>query len=192
MGIYFTSDLHLNHDREFIYKARGYDSIKEHDETIIKNWNEMISDDDLVFILGDVIMGQDLKYGLSLLSRLNGNKRIIRGNHDTNHKVEGYIAESLANPKSSIQFTGLESMTFKYGKKTFYLSHYPALVENKEVKKKIWEKVINLHGHTHQKEKFDFSLYQNYCVGLDAHNNRPVSIETIINDIENRARETKR
>ena len=34
--IYFTSDLHLGHDREFIYKDRGYDNIREMSEDIRK------------------------------------------------------------------------------------------------------------------------------------------------------------
>lgn len=35
--MYFTSDLHLNHDKEFIYKNRGFNSINEMNNTIIRN-----------------------------------------------------------------------------------------------------------------------------------------------------------
>ena len=38
--IWITSDLHLQHDKPFIYEARGFSSIQEHDEAIIKNWNK--------------------------------------------------------------------------------------------------------------------------------------------------------
>lgn len=35
--IYFTSDLHFGHDKDFIYKSRGFNSIGDHDNTIIEN-----------------------------------------------------------------------------------------------------------------------------------------------------------
>ena len=39
---YFTSDLHIGHDKDFIWKARGFNSIEEHDTQILKNWNSII------------------------------------------------------------------------------------------------------------------------------------------------------
>ena len=35
--IYFTSDLHFGDDKGFIYKPRGFNSIEDHDNTIIEN-----------------------------------------------------------------------------------------------------------------------------------------------------------
>jgi len=70
---------------------------------------------------------------------------------------------------------------WKYGKKSFYLSHYPTLVANKDDKKFLW----NLSGHTHSKNKFEYGQYHVYNVAVDAHNCYPVSIEEIIKDIKN-------
>ena len=39
-NIWFTSDLHFCHDKEFLYKPRGFNSIEEHDTAIIQNWNK--------------------------------------------------------------------------------------------------------------------------------------------------------
>ena len=39
--IYFSSDLHFSHNKDFIYKARGFTSIEEHDEEIIKRFNSI-------------------------------------------------------------------------------------------------------------------------------------------------------
>ena len=36
--IYFTSDTHFGHDRAFIYKPRGFDSLEEMENKIIENW----------------------------------------------------------------------------------------------------------------------------------------------------------
>ena len=55
--IYFTSDLHLGHDQEFIWGARGFNSVEQMNETIISRWNGMVTDDDDIYVLGDLVMG---------------------------------------------------------------------------------------------------------------------------------------
>ena len=51
--IWFTSDLHFCHDREFIYGPRGFKSVHEMNDAIIKNFNDTVAWDDDLFILGD-------------------------------------------------------------------------------------------------------------------------------------------
>ena len=53
MTIWFTSDLHFNHDKEFLYKPRGFHNVIEMNESIIEVYNKFISKDDIVYILGD-------------------------------------------------------------------------------------------------------------------------------------------
>ena len=171
---YFTSDLHIGHDKEFIWKARGFNSIEEHDTEILKRWNSLISPEDTVFILGDLCMGGNEKEWNRIYKNLNGHMKFIHGNHDTKTKIERYINEY------SMEDLGLVSL-YKYSKKrSFYLSHYPTLVSNHEDKKFLW----CLSGHTH-----DIKLFENGCgcvynVAMDAHNCTPISIEQIIKDIE--------
>ena len=100
--IWFTSDLHFGHDKEFLYKPRGFNSITEHDETIISNFNSVVSNDDVLVILGDVMLG-DNNYGIKCLNRLNGHKFIIRGNHDTDKKVAKYLELSNLLTNNSIK-----------------------------------------------------------------------------------------
>ena len=57
--IYFTSDLHIGHDRDFIWKERGFSSVEKHNEEILKRWNEVVKPEDTVYILGDLAMGQN-------------------------------------------------------------------------------------------------------------------------------------
>ena len=40
--IYFTSDLHLDHDKDFIYKERGFEDIHSHNFAILNNWNSFL------------------------------------------------------------------------------------------------------------------------------------------------------
>ena len=55
--IYVTSDLHLNHDKEFIYAARGYSSVGEMNKDLIAKFNNTVTDEDEVYILGDLCLG---------------------------------------------------------------------------------------------------------------------------------------
>lgn len=169
--IYFISDLHFNHDKEFLYGYRGFDSIEEHNKEIVKRFNSKVSDDDTVYILGDVAMG-DMDSSIELLKQLKGHKHLIRGNHCTNAKVARFIEENIFE---SIQY----ATQIKYGKFIFYLSHYEAGLGPYEGEMgKIW----CLHGHTHSKNIFnDFA--KNYNVAPEAHDCYPVEIEEIIADI---------
>ena len=54
---YFTSDTHFNHENIIKYCKRPFSSIDEHDEALIKNWNDVVPEDGIVFHLGDVGFG---------------------------------------------------------------------------------------------------------------------------------------
>ena len=75
--IYFTSDLHLGHNKPFMYEPRGFKSIQEHDKAIIDNINSIVTNEDDLYILGDIIMG-DQDRGIELLKSINGKKTIIK------------------------------------------------------------------------------------------------------------------
>lgn len=176
--IYFTSDTHFNHNKDFIYKARGFNSIQEHDEAVICNINDYVKENDDLFILGDIFMGTDYYYGIECIERINcRNIHIICGNHDTDNKIKLY--EDCEN---------VVDVTFaarlRYGKITFFLSHYPTMIDNYDEAKNI----VNLFGHTHSSKKlyfiedeFNVHTYTHmYNVGLDANDNCPISIDNIV------------
>ncbi len=79
--IYFTSDLHLGHSNVLKLCNRPFETIEEMDEYIIDNWNKKVTNNDTVYILGDV-MFRNKKPPEEYLSRLKGKKHLIRGNHD--------------------------------------------------------------------------------------------------------------
>lgn len=172
---YFTSDLHIGHDKDFIWKARGFNSIEEHDTQILKNWNNTVTYEDTVYILGDLCMSGNEKEWNRIYYNLNGNIIFIVGNHDTSNKIDKYIFDY------EMECWGLAAI-YKYSKKyRFYLSHYPTYTVNYEDKK---HPLINLHGHTHQKDKFFNNNPYMYNVALDAHDCTPVTITQIIEDIK--------
>ena len=176
--IYFTSDLHFGHNKEFIYKVRGFDSIEEHDEALISNWNSMVSDEDTVFVLGDIML-KDNDNGIRCWNRLRGHKKVIWGNHDTAAK------RALILECPNTEEIGFATF-WEYDDHIYYLSHYPTLTANHDDNEPNKKKVYNICGHTHSTDKFhDFDKGLIYHVEPDCHNNCPVSIDTIISDLKN-------
>lgn len=174
--IYFTSDLHFGHDKEFLYKTRGFNSIEEHDNNIIENWNNIVTENDDVYVLGDLMLG-DKEYGINCLKQLKGKIHIVVGNHDTANKIDLY-ATKLNNV---VEIKPI--IILKYNKYRFYLSHYPTITTSLNKEKPLKDCLINLHGHTHQINKFYNESPHMYNVCLDCHQNKPISIEEIISDI---------
>ena len=174
--IFVTSDLHFGHDREFVWGARGFKSIEEHDAEIIKRWNEVVTAEDDVYILGDLMLG-DNAHGIYCLSQLNGKLHILTGNHCTSARQKLY--HTLEN---MVEFCGCAT-TIKYKKKQLYLSHYPTITSNMEANPH--QAVFNLYGHTHQTTNFYNGQPFMYHVGVDSHNCYPVLLDDIITEIKN-------
>lgn len=174
--IYFTSDTHFNHDRAFIWKPRGFQSCDEANTTLFNNWNDMVGLDDDIYMLGDFFLGIDLVYVKDILSKLHGRIHIIRGNHDTDAKMEIY-----QNAANVVEIA--DALWFSYSDRHFYLSHYPTFTANLNDSPKT--AVFNLHGHTHSKYKFYEDRPYMYNVAVDAHDNKPVSIKQIMTEIDN-------
>jgi calcineurin-like phosphoesterase family protein len=85
--VWFLSDLHYGHDRDFIYGPRGFKSVAEHDETLAHRWNALVSNDDVVFHLGDLMCNADVAKFWALMRRLNFKRLyILLGNHPSGQK----------------------------------------------------------------------------------------------------------
>ena len=179
--IYFTSDLHLGHDQEFIWGARGFKSVEKMNEGIVSRWNSRITKDDDVYVLGDLVMGG--VENVELLKQLNGKIHIVYGNHDGPKKREAYA--KLEN----VVECGWANM-IKYKKYNFYLSHYPTITDHEDIEEIVSPKecVINLFGHTHQFDNFydanDDYNFRMYHVGVDSHDCFPVPIDEVIEEIK--------
>lgn len=78
---FYISDTHLGHSGIIRYDNRPFMSVEEMDETIIQRWNDVISGEDTVYILGDFSWYKEEKT-LEILNRLIGRKVLIKGNHD--------------------------------------------------------------------------------------------------------------
>ena len=179
--IFFSSDLHLNHDRQFIYEPRGFKSVYEMNEAIISRYNEIVYPEDDVYILGDLMLGNNDE-GIRLIKQLKGNIHVVRGNHDSDARMELYN-----KCYNIVEIT--EGQFFKWNGYHFYLSHYPTMTSNLEKDLVLRKHVLNLYGHTHQVTNFYNGIPYMYHVGVDSHNCYPISIENIIKDIQEKTNE---
>ena len=178
--IFVTSDLHFGHDRGFLYEPRGFDSVYDHDEGIIENWNNVVSPDDDVYVLGDLMLN-DNEHGVECIKRLNGIIHIIYGNHDTDARKKFYDDLGVVHGWADV---------IKYRKYNFYLSHFPTMTGNLEAEG-LHQCMINLFGHTHQQFNFYQDMPFMYHVGCDSHNNTPVLLDDIIDEIKAKVYECK-
>jgi calcineurin-like phosphoesterase family protein len=141
--IWFISDLHLGHERILKFQDRGYSDINKHDEMIIKYWNETVGKKDTIYILGDLCL-KTTEDTRKVLERLNGNKILIEGNHDSSSVRNSNYFGSV----KKIYNITFKKSTYNYLDNNFKLCmcHYPILS---------WEGrdggVCMIHGHCHGK-----------------------------------------
>lgn len=178
--IFFSSDYHFGHDKEFLWGPRGLPSMFANSQAIVGNHNAIVKDEDDVYVLGDLMLG-DNEYGLQMIKSLKGKLHIILGNHDTDIRIKLY--EQLPNV---VEIT--YAKVIKIGKQHYYLSHYPTICSNYD-DKPYHNHMINLYGHTHQQTNFYNNNPFMYHVGVDSHDCYPVSIEQINEDIHDKVNE---
>ena len=173
MAIYLTSDCHFNHKNIIKYETitRPFSDIEDMNEAIVRNWNNTVGDEDIVYILGDFFMGEVQKIE-PILNSLNYKKAtLVRGNHDSNKRIAIY--ESL----------GIEVVDFKqieYKGILFCMSHYPMWNEemSKSITKNGQRAMIWCYGHVHSAAPIGYHD-GSYHVGVDTNNLTPVNIEDI-------------
>ena len=132
-AVFLVSDTHFGHKgvchftrNDGVTKLRPWDTPEEMDEAMVKVWNERVSPKDKVYHLGDVVINRK---AMVTMSRLNGDKVLIRGNHDIfpDDEYRKYFRELRA-------YHVVEGMIF---------SHIPLHPES------LGRFGVNIHGHTH-------------------------------------------
>lgn len=170
---FFIADTHFGHSNILTFKRndgsplRIFNSIEEHDRHLIDQWNAVVRPVDTVYHLGDVVINRRC---LPILGRLNGKKRLIRGNHDifkTSDYME-YFDEILAY------------RVFNDTPSKFICSHIPIHTESLSR----WK--ANIHGHLHS-NKVMLSPHhpdERYvCVSVEHTEYRPLHLDEVLERI---------
>ena len=132
---WLISDTHFGHDKTCtVFKRddgtplRPFKDADEMDEEMVKRWNERVKKNDKVYHLGDVVIARK---NLNTLRRLNGDKVLIKGNHDI-FKLNDYT-EHFRDIRGYHVMSGL------------ILSHVPVHADSIE------RFGCNVHGHLHDR-----------------------------------------
>lgn len=162
------------------------------DEAIVDNWNLVIGPEDTIFHLGDVALGPNERWD-SVLSRLNGYKILVVGNHDRIFRGESEAKRERWADKYAGWFDeihdNIKGMELENGK-AVNLSHFPYDGDSHDADRYTEyrlkdEGVPLIHGHTHLAQIMSRSKKGTIQVhvGQDAFNYTPVSEQQIIDFI---------
>lgn len=164
---FLIADTHFFHENVIKYCNRPFKSMEEMNQVMIKNWNETVENDDIIYHLGDFTMAPYIE-GISyknryisianeLLDKLNGKKYLIRGNHDPRKGILEYCY--FEDTFREIELNG------------FLLTHRPKETD-----------LVNIHGHVHDKMPFWYieDGRDKFNVSVDMIGFRPISINIIM------------
>lgn len=181
-SVFLTSDTHFGHAgvcrftlEDGVTKLRPWDSADEMDEEMVRRWNDRVRPTDKVYHLGDVVINRK---AMKTLHRLNGDKVLIRGNHDIFPDVE--YREHFRELRAYHVMNGM------------ILSHIPVHEAS------LGRFGVNIHGHLHASRvkkvrgydaKSGTVLYSNdvdpryHCVCVEQTDFTPILFEDVIKRI---------
>lgn len=160
--LFLTGDLHLGHKRILIYEKeyRNYSTIEAMHEAIVYNWNRKVKNTDKTIILGDLTFTNQ-KTTSEILSKLNGNKYLIKGNHDR-------------KPNQWYRDCGIDEVY-----------DYPIMINNyclltHEPMLYLKEPFINIHAHCHSSKNFLTFTPVSICVSMERWGMAPISMMSLL------------
>ena len=177
---FYIADWHYNHANCIAFDNRPFKNVQEMNDELIKRWNSVVSENDTVYILGDMFWC-NCKDALPVLDQLHGSKVLIKGNHD---RVNGQVRNHFEN------ITSYDEIVLN-GNKHIVLCHFPVLFFNRHRYGSYM-----LYGHVHNSsdwikvESYREELeaegisFNAYNVGTMVQNYEPVTIEEIIKNYE--------
>lgn len=154
MKVFVISDTHFGHEAIIRYCNRPFTSVEEMDQTMIKRWNETVSNNDIVIHLGDFALCNKDRIK-QIVSKLNGKKILIMGNHD-NYSEQFY---------RDAGFHTVSRFPIIYD--NFYMmSHAPLQLTETTC-------YFNVYGHVHNDNKFVDNATSR-CYSVERTGYRPV------------------
>lgn len=155
---YFIADTHFGSDAIRRYENRPFETAAQMDACMVRKWNETVTREDAVYLLGDFgAEGTEAQ----VLSQLNGTVYLVKGNHDTNtneyYRQAGF-REVYDHP---VLLDG------------FWLLSHDALYVNENMP------YANLFGHVHNSPIVKTYSTQHYCVCVERLDYTPISFDEI-------------
>lgn len=145
---FYIADWHYGHKNVLAFDNRPFKSIEEMNEALINNWNSVVSDGDLVYILGDMFWIKSNE-AAGIMDKLNGQKILIKGNHDRFHDSR------FVNKFAKIT----EYLEVEDGENKIVLCHYPI-----PCYKNHFYGWYHFYGHVHNSFESNMMEHQRYLM----------------------------
>lgn len=160
MKVFFIADTHFGDSNILRYENRPFSDVEQMDSTLIKNWNNTISKDDKVFLVGDFS-----EYGFEksreICQQLNGEKFLVMGNHDFQNEKYYY----------DCGFDSVSRYPIIY--ENFWIISHEPLYINRNMP------YANIFGHVHANPLYKDVSEQSFCVSAERINYTPVEFSEI-------------
>ncbi len=156
--IFFIADTHFAEDNIRRYENRPFENITQMDEELIRNWNKVVSEDDVVYVLGDFGANKNQE---EVLKQLNGTKYLVKGNHDIYSNAYYRDAGFTEVYDKPVILDGF-----------WILSHEPLYVNSNMP-------YANIFGHVHGSPQYQTFSKQHYCVSVERIDFKPIAFEEI-------------
>ena len=127
--LYFIADTHFSDPNILMISRQQFKTENEMNYTIVNNWNNVVTDNDIVYHLGDI-------GDYDFLKKLNGDIRIVLGNHDNYDEIKAKYPDMKIYDKPILE-------------KYYFLSHEPIGFIPGDCP------FLNIHGHLHN---FNYSM----------------------------------
>lgn len=164
---YFIADTHFGDSRIIGYENRPFESVQEMDKILIEKWNEIVTVENTVYVLGDFSSYNDIKRDRELINCLNGDKVLVIGNHDTHRTTKEWRELGFLECSPwPIIYHGF-----------FLLSHEPMYI-NRNMP------YANIYGHVHGNASYKDASPQSVCISVERIGYQPISMDVIMSKIE--------
>ena len=154
--IFLIADTHFGDENIRLYEERPFPDTDTMDLEMIRRWNSVVGDHDLVYHLGDFCSGGQERCR-ELLSRLKGRKFLVMGNHDS------YLSPQQWRDLGFEECYDLPVIL----KEFFILSHTPLYITRSMP-------YANLYGHVHSNPTYRSVSSRSACVSVERIGYTPV------------------
>ncbi len=153
--IYYISDTHFYHKNIIKLSNRPFSTLEEMHDILIENWNNIVTNEDTVYFLGDFSFKTNQNKATQILKQLNGIKYFIKGNHDKPQWLNRMKEQGLIEDWYNL-------LEIKDNGRDVILCHYPLHSWNK-----MYRGSYHLYGHVHKNtvnnEKFQKNRFNACC-----------------------------
>lgn len=150
----YISDLHFGHRAVINFDVRPFSDVDEMDNIMIQLWNNRVTKNDQVYIIGDFAFRNEKPYSW-YLQQLKGQKHLLTGNHDKNLLKDSEAMSYFVSVDKYLEVTDNQTRLI--------LSHYPLAEWNN-----FYHGAYHIYGHIHNKTDGAYQYMKQFDTALNA------------------------